>query len=157
MFNHAPKDYKCPLCLAVKGIESKDTMVKQADIFYKDNLVFAMISSKFVGNNPGHILVVPNKHYENIYDIPATVSHQISDVAQKLAIALKKVRQCEGVTTLQNNEPAGNQHAFHYHFHVFPRFKNDELHKNMLSSWVSSDEERKPFSNALKKYFKSSS
>ena len=154
MFNHAPKDYKCPLCLTATGIESKDTMANQEDIFYKDDLVFAMVNSKFVGNNPGHIIIVPLEHYENIYDIPNEVSHRISDVAQQIALAIKETRKCGGIPTLQNNEPAGGQHAFHYHFHIFPRFSNDGLHENMSKSWVATKEERKPFSNGLKKYFK---
>lgn len=39
---------------------------------------------------------------------------------------------CDGVTFLQNNEPASNQHAFHYHLHVLPRYTNDNLHAHML-------------------------
>ena len=54
MYNHAPKDYKCVLCLPAQGIESKDTMMKQADIFYKDRLVMAAVNSKFIETNPGH-------------------------------------------------------------------------------------------------------
>lgn len=153
MYNNAPKDYKCPLCLTAEGIENENTMAKQADIFYKDDLVFAMINSKFVGNNPGHIIIVPLDHYENIYDIPRKIAHRISDVAQKISIALKEIRKCDGITTLQNNEPAGGQHAFHYHFHVFPRFDGDELHKHMLETWVATEAEKKPFSDALRKYF----
>ena len=32
MFNNAPENYKCPICLGVKGIESDDTYIKQSDI-----------------------------------------------------------------------------------------------------------------------------
>ena len=70
MYNHAPQEYKCPICLAIEGIESEDTMMKQDDIFYRDDLVMAVINSKFVGNNPGHAIVVPLKHYENLYELP---------------------------------------------------------------------------------------
>lgn len=118
MYNHAPEDYKCPLCLTAEGIESGDTMAKQADVFYRDNLVFAMVGSKFVGNNPAHVIIVPNKHFENIYDIPKQVTHRIIDIAQQVAIALKEVRKCDGVMILQNNEPASGQHAFHFHLHA---------------------------------------
>lgn len=81
MYNHAPKDYKCPICLAVEGIESGDTMMKQDDIFYRDDLVMAVINSKFVGNNPGHAIVVPLKHYENLYELPEKEANQIMKVA----------------------------------------------------------------------------
>ncbi len=153
MFNHAPKDYICPICLGINGTENENTMIRQSDIVYKDDLVTAFIGSFFVGNNPAHVIVVPNKHFENIYDLPKNYAHKIFDIAQHVAFALKETRKCDGVTTLQNNEPAGNQHAFHYHFHVFPRFKDDNLHANMHISRASSVGERKPYADELRLYF----
>ncbi len=151
MYNHAPENYKCPICLGVQGIESDDTMIRQSDIVYKDDLVTVFIGSIWVGNNnPGHPLVVPNEHCENIYDMPEETGHRIFDVAKKVALALKEVRKCEGVTFLQNNEPVGGQHAFHYHLHVFPRFAGDELHSNMSNSYRPTGEERKPYADDLK-------
>lgn len=153
MYNHAPDNYKCPICLGVKGIENSDTMIHPSDIVYKDELVTVFIGSIWVGSkNPGHPLIVPNEHYENIYDIPQEVGHRIIDVAKKVALGLKEVRKCEGVTFLQNNEPASNQHAFHYHLHVFTRFEDDELHANMKISYRPTLEERKPYADELK-YF----
>jgi histidine triad (HIT) family protein len=153
MYNHAPENYKCPICLGIQGIENGDTLIRPSDIIYKDDLVTAFIGSIWVGNNPGHPLVVPNEHYENIYDMPSEVGHRIYDIAQKLALALKQVRKCEGITFVQNNEPVGGQHAFHYHLHIFPRFENDELHANMNNTRRPSLEETLPFANDLKNYF----
>ena len=59
MFNHAPENYICPICLAVKGIKSDDTWIVQNDIVYQDEVVMALVSSKFVKGNEGHVLVVP--------------------------------------------------------------------------------------------------
>ena len=153
MYNHASEDYICPLCLTAQGTESEYTMALQDDIVYRDELVFAMVNSKFVGKNPGHVIVVPLEHYENIYDLPSEVGHRVHDVARQMALALKATRDCDGVMTQQNNEPASGQHAFHFHFHVFPRFNGDELDKNMTQAWVASPEERKPYSGQLKEYF----
>jgi histidine triad (HIT) family protein len=150
MFNHAPKDYNCPICIAIKGHENDDTLIRQSDIVYKDDLVSAFISSFFIGKNLGHIIIVPNEHFENIYDLPTNYSSRIAEIAQKMALALKKSYQADGVTTLQNNEPAGNQHAFHYHFHVFPRYENDDLHNNMLDKKSTTPEERKPYAEKIK-------
>ena len=83
------------------------------------------INSFFMGKNAGHVIVVPKKHYESIYTLPAEYGHRVFDVAQKIAIAMKAAYECDGITTRQNNEPAGDQHAFHYHFHIFPRYDND--------------------------------
>lgn len=150
MYNHASSEYICPICIALKGLENKKTLIRQSDIVYKDELVTAFISSFFIGNNPGHVIIVPNIHYENIYDLPVLYSARIADVAQKMAIAVKKAYSADGITTLQNNEPAGGQHAFHYHFHIFPRYENDQLHKNMMYKKSTTQEERKPYAEKIK-------
>lgn len=124
--SRAPKDYICPICLGVQGIENEHTVMKQADVVYKDDLVTAFINSFFAGhNNDGFVIVVPNKHFENLYSLPAEYGHRIFEVAQKVAIAMKQAYGCDGITTRQNNEPEGDQHAFHFHFHVWPRYKDD--------------------------------
>lgn len=150
MYNHAPQDYKCPICLAINGVENSDTLIRQNDIVYKDDLVTAFISSFFIGSNPGHVIISPNKHFENMYDLPDEYVHRVSEVAKKVALAIKESYKCEGITTLQNNEPAGGQHAFHYHFHVFPRYTNDNFHKKMLDKKLTKPEERLEYANKLK-------
>lgn len=157
MFNHAPENYKCPICLAVNGTENEDTMIKQDDIIYRNKYVMVLINSKFVDSNPGHIIVVPLKHFENIYDLPNEELEEILKTAKIVAIALKEVRNCDGVMLEQNNEPASGQHAFHFHLHLFPRFSNDYLHEHMNEFRVSTPEERKPYSFAMKEYFETNS
>jgi histidine triad (HIT) family protein len=151
MHNHAPQDYICPICLGIKGIEDERTMIRKSDIVFQDDLVTVFIGSFFVGNNPGHPIIVPNEHFENLYDLSDEYAHRIIDVSKKIAIALKSARKCDGVMVLQNNEPASNQHAFHYHMHLFPRFDNDKLHENMAVSTKPTVEERLPYAQALKK------
>ncbi len=153
MYNHAAENYVCPICLGVQGRENDQTMIKQDDIFFKDDLVMALINSKFVGNNPGHVIVVPLEHFENIYDLPKEIGCRILLVAKTVAVALKELRQCAGIMFQQNNEPASGQHAFHYHLHIFPRFDNDHLHEHMTNARVSKPEERKEYSQPLKDYF----
>ncbi len=152
MHNHAPKNYRCPICIAISGMENEETLIVQNDIVYKDDLVTAFIGSFFIGKNDGHVIVVPNGHFENIYDLPDEVGGRIFAVGKKLAIAIRETYGCEGITTLQNNEPIGNQHAFHYHFHVFPRYENDNLHANMSDKRQTTPEERAPFAEKLRDY-----
>lgn len=114
----APSNYRCPICLGIQGIVSPDTLTKPTDVVYQDELVTAFINSFFVGVNSGHVIVVPNEHFENIYTLPPEYGHRVFDVAQKIALAMKEAYQCDGITARQNNEPAGDQHAFHFHLHV---------------------------------------
>lgn len=139
MYNHAPENYKCPICLGVNGIESEDTLLKQADLVYKDDLVSVFINSFWVDTAKGHVIVVPNQHLENLYDIPTQVGQRIFEVTKKIAIAMKQSYDCDGITTRQNNEPAGDQHAFHYHQHIFPRYTGDSFNVNMTQKSILSD------------------
>ncbi|HVZ58338.1 MAG TPA: HIT family protein [Patescibacteria group bacterium] len=150
MYDHAPLGYKCPLCIAISGQENNDTLVAQSDIVYKDGLVMAFISSFFIGNNPGHVVIVPNKHFENIYSLPLEYANRIQEIAKKVAVALKEAYKCGGVGLLQNNEPIGDQHAFHYHLHVFPRYENDELFKNMKDKQSTTSEQRLPYADKIR-------
>jgi histidine triad (HIT) family protein len=150
MFNHAPENYSCPICLAIQGIESEKTMIKQADIFYRDELVLGFIGSKSIRGNEGHPLLVPVEHSENLYDLSPAQAQHILGVAQKIAIALKSTRTCDGVTLVQNNEPTGDQHAFHYHLHIVPRFTGDNFHQELFNTYVSDASDRKPFADALR-------
>ncbi len=154
MYTHASDEYICPLCLAIKGIENSDTMMMQNDIFYRDELVSAAVNSKFISSNPGHVIVMPNRHYENFYDMPAEECNQIMRVAKLVSLALKEVRKCDGITIKQNNEPAGGQHALHYHMHIVPRFEDDHFLDKLKDTYISSPVEREKYTNELKKYFK---
>jgi histidine triad (HIT) family protein len=154
MYKHAPTDYGCPICSAITGIEDHRTMIRRSDIVYQDELVTAFISSFFVGNNPGHPIVVPNRHYENLYDLPDSEAHRIISVSRLVATALKKSHSCDGVMVRQNNEPASGQHAFHYHMHLFPRYDDDLLEESMGKSIRSTPEERLPYADRLREGIK---
>lgn len=154
MYNHAPKDYICPICVAVEGSENANTLIKKTDVIYRDQVATALINSFWIKNNPGHVIVVPNGHYENMYDLPVEVAAHIQKIAKKIALAMKKAYACAGITTVQNNEPAGNQHAFHYHLHIFPRFVDDELHANMMDKKSADPGIRSGYAEKLKKYLR---
>ncbi len=117
----------------------------------RDNLVTAFISSFFKAKIKGHVITVPNKHFENIYELPDELGARIYEVSKKMAITLKEVYRCEGVTILQNNEPASDQHAFHYHLHVLPRYKDDDF-RNDVTKITTTPEERKPYADKIKAF-----
>src|SRR5690606_22104458 len=126
------------------------TLLLQQDLIYKDNKVSVFINSFWIKNNQGHAIVVTNEHYENIYDLPNVIGTHIFAIAKKVAVAMRESYQCSGITTLQNNEPIGGQHAFHFHLHIFPRYKNDDLHLNMMNKKLANSKERLKYANKLK-------
>lgn len=151
MFTHAPVNYQCPICFGIQGIENNLTLVKQPDFIYKGKNVSALINSFYIKNNKGHVIVVPNQHFENIFDIPQAILNEIMETVKKVSFAIKKTYHCTGITLLQNNEPDGGQHAFHFHLHVFPRYKNDNLYANMLDKKLLDPKERNECAKKLRK------
>lgn len=151
MHNHAPEGYVCPFCLVARGIENEDVLTKQSDVIYRDDYVTAFISAGWWENNKGHVLIIPNEHFENLYDLPSDYSTKIHDFEKKVAIALKQVYQCDGVSSRQHNEPAGCQDVWHYHLHVFPRYENDNLYAMERTSTTA--EERTVYAEKLRGYF----
>lgn len=154
MHNHAPENYICPICVAIEGFEDERTLIRQTDIVYQDDIATAFIGSFFIGNNPGHPMVVPNKHFENIFDLPESDFQHIAAITKKVALALKNSYNCDGVMLRQNNEPASAQHAFHFHLHIIPRYDNDGLDTEVTMSRRSTPEERLPLALKIKEALK---
>lgn len=79
----------------------------------------------------GHVIILPKKHAANIFELPDEGTAKIFVVAKKIATAVKKTYQCDGVNILQNNGEAAGQTIFHLHVHVIPRFEGDTNHINI--------------------------
>lgn len=75
----------------------------------------------------GHCLVLPKQPARNILDVESESLAAVMRTAQKLARAVKKAFDAEGVTVHQFNESAGGQVVFHLHVHVIPRFEGVAL------------------------------
>lgn len=155
MYNHAPPNYVCPICLGVEGIENGQTLLRKEDLIFRNELVSVFINSFFIRGNEGHVIIVPNAHIENIYDLTSECATAIMDAAKKMAVVIKEAYQCDGITLRQNNEPAGDQHAFHFHMHVIPRYENDRFNTEMAVNKIETTlDERRPFNEKLKKLIK---
>lgn len=152
MFNHAPDDYCCPICLGVKGVEDERTLLRKTDLLYSDELVSVFMNSFFIKGNEGHIIVVPNVHTEHLYDLPEHIGHRIMDVTKRYSITMKKAYECDGILLQQHNEPSGGQHAFHFHLHIVPRYLNDDFFEQVKKKIKTTPDERLPFINTLKKF-----
>lgn len=152
MYNHEPQNYICPLCQIAKG-ENTERGSQEESVIFRDDLITVFIAGKWWKSNPGHVIIIPNRHIENIYDISEEIGHKIFDFSKRVAIGLKKVYGCDGTSTRQHNEPAGNQDVWHYHLHIFPRHTGDNLYLNYKDTYWPTMEEKKPYADKLKSQF----
>ncbi|MDO8572860.1 MAG: HIT family protein [bacterium] len=90
---------------------------------YEDQHSYAFLDIKPI--NAGHTLLVPKKHFANLYEMPDDVLANLTPTIKKLAIAIKKSVGADGINIGMNNDSAAGQLVFHAHIHIMPRFKND--------------------------------
>jgi histidine triad (HIT) family protein len=151
MFNHEPENYNCPFCTFLGGEETAYN--NKQDIVYQNEFTTAFIAPTWWVNNPGHVLVIPNKHHENIYNIPDDQIAEVYKTAKKIAIAIRNTYECQGISTRQHNEPAGDQDVWHFHVHIYPRYDEDRLYRNHDNKEFVDAAARAPYAEKLKAYF----
>ncbi len=76
----------------------------------------------------GHTLVVPKKHYADLYDIPYETLADISRISKMLTIWYKEKINATGMNLMHASGIDGEQSVYHFHMHLLPRFKDDGLH-----------------------------
>lgn len=92
---------------------------------YEDDVI-----KVFLAINPiskGHLLVIPKKHFEDIFKTPAKVLNKITVICKKMSSLCKEKLGATGVNILNASGKDAQQSVFHLHFHVVPRYKNDGL------------------------------
>jgi hypothetical protein len=95
--SHEPTVYQCPFCMLQQGVF--DERNQPTDVVGVTGLAYARIAPKWWLANPGALLVIPRRHHENLYDLPDDVGHEIWDLTRRVAVAMKKVYQCDGVSS----------------------------------------------------------
>ena len=108
----------CIFCAIVAGTAERSLVAEEKDALAIMNLV----QNPAV---PGHVLVIPRRHVRDIYTLDAATAGAVFDLAARVARAVKVSMAAEGMTLIQNNEPAGGQDVFHLHVHVIPRRHGD--------------------------------
>lgn len=155
MYSHQPENYHCPFCLIIEGIENEHTLTLQSHIVYQTKLVTAFVSSHHFTQQGANVLVVPNQHHENLYVLPDEFGTELLRAKRSISLAMKDVYRCDGVSSRQHNEPAGNQDVWHYHEHLTTRFTNDNLYSTMnRSKHMPSPEIRTEHANRIKEAIK---
>lgn len=75
----------------------------------------------------GHALIIPKEHYANLYELDDKLAAKAMVLAKKMITKLTDILECDGYNVLQNNGPAAGQTVFHFHMHLVPRYKNDNV------------------------------
>jgi len=113
------KDEKsCPFCKMVRH-------QIHAVVVYEDDEILAVMD--LFPATPGHVLVLPKQHIENIYSLREDLASRIMMTATRIAKAIKQQLSPDGLNLIQSNKLAAGQAIPHFHLHVVPRYKDDQV------------------------------
>jgi len=117
----------CIFCKIVKG-EAKSWKV------YENEAVYAFLDIHPV--NEYHTLVIPKKHYENIFDIPEKELIEVITAVKELVDLYHRKLGIRNVQIINSSGSEAQQSVFHMHFHIVPRRKGD----NQNVKWTTHPE-----------------
>src|SRR5918997_2400114 len=106
----------CTFCDLVRG-------AGEVSACYEDADAVAFMDIQPV--NAGHVLVVPREHHESLFDVPRELGEHLFAVTMRVAAAVKRVTQCEGMNIIVSSGAAAGQDELHYHVHIIPRRHGD--------------------------------
>ncbi len=149
VYKHAPVDYDCPYCKFLAGKESEYNNAD--DIVARNESAAAFVGPLTWMTNKGSVLVAPDTHYENMYEIPDNDLAAVFKLAKQVGTAMRSAYGCGGITIIQRNEPVAGQHIWHLHVQVVPRYPDDAFLEDGQTHFLKADE-RVQFAVKLRDY-----
>lgn len=121
----------CIFCEIIKGNIPNYTV-------YEDDkcLAFLDISQATIG----HTLVVPKKHFANIFELDEETAKHIFNVVRIVANQISKAFNVKDVNILNNNGKLAYQSVDHFHIHIIPRYEDDAFSIHFSENKLSNEE-----------------
>ena len=117
----------CVFCQVVEG-------TAPSSMVYEDEICLAFMDIQPV--NPGHVLIVPKTHFQDLADLAAHIGSHLFQVAQRITLSLPQTGvKSEGVDLFLAHGEAAGQEIFHVHLHVIPRYEGDGFGFNFGSNY----------------------
>jgi len=94
-----------------------------------------------------HTLVIPKKHYENIFDVPEDEAAHVMRTIKKTAALYQEKLGIENAQVINSSGAQAQQDVFHLHFHIVPRAIGD----GQDVQWTTHPEWREKFDGWLER------
>lgn len=75
----------------------------------------------------GHTLILPKEHAKDLYELPDETASKALVLAKEMASKIAAALDCDGLNLVQNNGEIAGQTVFHFHMHLIPRYKDDQV------------------------------
>ena len=108
----------CAFCSIIRG-ESP------AELLFRNEHAIAILDIRPI--HRGHVLVIPVRHVENFLDVPAGDFAGLFGALRTVTHGMVEALRPPGFNVFSNNGTAAGQSVFHFHFHVTPRYHDDNI------------------------------
>jgi histidine triad (HIT) family protein len=99
----------------------------------------------------GHVLVIPHTHAETFLNVPETELPELIQTVQIVSRAVVEALHPPGFNIFSNNGKAAGQSVFHFHFHITPRYEDDNI-QFVLKLKKYSTNEMKEYADRIRKF-----
>jgi diadenosine tetraphosphate (Ap4A) HIT family hydrolase len=132
----------CPFCFIFEN-PAKD---EEHHVLYRSKNCF-LVMNKYP-YTPGHFMIIPNQHIDNIESLESDIWLEMSALVQKSVKLLKEDFGAHGVNIGMNlGTEAGAGIAEHVHYHLVPRWSRD-------TNFITSISECRIYSTDFEKVYK---
>jgi histidine triad (HIT) family protein len=107
------RDPACVFCSIVAG-EAPAERVLEDDL----TVAFMDVSPA----TDGHVLIVPRRHQADVFALEPPETDAVWRSTVRVAHAVRDALRPDGMNIHQSNGRIANQHVFHFHLHVIPRY-----------------------------------
>ena len=101
----------------------------------------------------GHALILPKQHCKDFLELPEDAYHSILQAAKVVTQALVQSLKLEGYNLFSNNGQIAGQSVFHFHLHITPRYRDDNI-RFILKLKQYSDGEMENYGEMIRQFIR---
>jgi histidine triad (HIT) family protein len=109
---------ECEFCKIIKGETA-------AEVLFKSEHAIAILDINPI--HYGHVLVMPLRHRPTFLEVPSDELSDLINSVKTVSQAIVRTLNPPGFNIFSNNGKAAGQSVFHFHFHITPRYDDDNI------------------------------
>jgi histidine triad (HIT) family protein len=109
-----------------------------AEVLYENDAAIAILDTRPI--HFGHALVIPKGHCRTFLELETEALTGLMEATSVVCKALVSGLQLEGFNIFCNNGEVAGQSIFHFHWHVTPRYADDNIRFELKLKQYSGDE-----------------
>lgn len=96
-----------------------------AEFLFENEAAIAILDMRPI--HFGHALVIPRTHCKTFLELPPESMSGVMEATRRVSLALVSGFKLEGFNIFCNNGEVAGQSVFHFHWHITPRYANDNI------------------------------